>query len=176
MNNIQSDIFTEQLVKIEFTGKLKRMVITIWVCCILMAVGLVVYSIINPTFSAIYVFIAAVCVYLGYFLTSRANAEFEYINTNGEIDIDRIINGKKRQTMATFNCNAILNIEKYDSKKHIANKSNPNLYFGCTPNENSLVLTIRKPRGGSYRVVLDLNDEFKNSMKRYLSYELKNKL
>ena len=176
MNNIQSDIFTEQLVKIEFTGKLKRMVITIWVCCILMAVGLIAYSIVNPTFSAIYVLIAAVCIYLGYFLTSRANAEFEYINTNGEIDIDRIINGKKRQTMATFNCNTILNIEKYDSKKHIANKSNPNLYFGCTPKDNSLVLTIRKPRGGSYSVVLDLNEEFKNSMKRYLSYDLKNKL
>jgi hypothetical protein len=152
------------------------MIIAIWVCCVLMAAGLIAYSIINPTFSAIYVLIAAICIYLGYFMTSRANAEFEYINTNGEIDIDRIINGKKRQTMATFNCNSIADIEKYDAKKHIANKSNPNLYFGCTPKEDSLVLTVRKAKGGTYRVVLDLNDDFKNSMKRYLSYELKNKL
>ena len=78
--------------------------------------------------------------------------------------------------MATFQCNDIENIEKYNPKKHIANKDNPNLYFGCTPDENSVVLTVRKPKGGHYKLVLALNDEFKNTMKKYLSYNLKNQL
>lgn len=176
MNMIQTDVFAEQLVKIEITGKIKTMVITIWVCCLLLAAGLIAYSFISPALSAIYIALAIASVAFAYFMTSKANAEFEYINTNGEIDIDRIINKKKRQTMATFECSAIEDIVKYDPKVHKISSSNNNLYFGCTPDEDSLVLTVRKPKGGTYRLVLSLNEEFRSSIKRYLPYILKNKL
>ncbi len=175
-NSYGGDHFAEQLVKIEFKGKLKSMVITIWVCCILLAAGLILYSLINPNSSIINIIIAAASLFLGYFVTSKANTEFEYIFTNGEIDIDRITNKKKRQTMATFKCSSIEKIESYNPKKHIANNKNPNLYFGCTPDENSVVLTIKKPKGGVYHLVLALDDNFKNAIKRYLPYELKNQL
>ena len=176
MSYNSADNFTEQLVKIEFTGKLKKMVIAIWICSILLSIGLIIYSIINPNSSIFNILIAVIAIFLAYYLTSKSNAEFEYSITNGEIDIDRITNKKKRQTMATFQCSDIENIEKYNPEKHIASKQNPNLYFGCTPNSSCVVLTVRKPRGGVYRLVLALNDEFKATMKKYLPYNLKNQL
>jgi hypothetical protein len=49
-------------------------------------------------------FIAAGIVYLAYRLIAARNIEFEYIVTNGELDIDKIISQRKRKRIFSASC------------------------------------------------------------------------
>lgn len=50
------------------------------------------------------VFLAAGFIYLGYRLIQARNVEFEYIVTNGELDIDRIVAQRKRKRVFSASC------------------------------------------------------------------------
>lgn len=49
-------------------------------------------------------FLAAAIVYLGYRLITSRNAEFEYIVTNGDLDIDKITARRKRKRIFSASC------------------------------------------------------------------------
>lgn len=169
-----SDTFIEQLVVIESTGKIKTIKISVWIVCTLLALGLVAFSILNPNFAFILLIIAAACFFVAYYLCGQLNIEYEYIITNRDVDIDRIVNKKKRIRMASFTCSAIEKIEKYDPKRHFADKnSSVNVYFGCTPDENSYAFTIKHPKKGHYILVISPNEQFKDAVRKFVSYNLK---
>ena len=176
MYEITKDTFVEQLVKIEPTTKTKATVIAIWTVFILMAIGLIAYCFINPSLSFVFIILAALCVYLAFNMSSKLNIEYEYINTNGEIDIDCVISKKKRQNMANFSCTDIESIEKYNPNKHIVKKENNNLYFACIPDDASIVLKIKRHDRGYFFVVMSPNEDFRESLKKYLPYLLKKEL
>ncbi len=48
--------------------------------------------------------IAAGIAYLGYRLLSARNVEYEYIVTNGDLDIDKIVSRRKRKRIFSANC------------------------------------------------------------------------
>lgn len=48
--------------------------------------------------------LAALIIYLGYRLISSRNLEYEYIVTNGDLDIDKIISRRKRKRIFSANC------------------------------------------------------------------------
>lgn len=50
------------------------------------------------------IFIAAALIYLAYRLITSRNVEFEYIVTNGDLDIDKIISKRKRKRIFSANC------------------------------------------------------------------------
>ena len=50
------------------------------------------------------VFIAAGLIFLAFRLITARNVEFEYIVTNGEIDIDKIISRRKRKRIFSASC------------------------------------------------------------------------
>ena len=171
------DTFVEQLVTIELTPKTKAVKAAIWVVAALLAVGLIVLTVFKPNI-AFFLLIAAAALFFGaYYMCAQLNVEYEYIITNGEIDIDRIVNKRTRQRMANFTCSAIENIEKYNPRKHIPNaKGNQRVYYGCKPDESSVAITVRHPKSGVYTVVLALNDTFRDAIKKYVSYSLKSNL
>lgn len=49
-------------------------------------------------------FLAAAIVYLGYRLITSRNVEFEYIVTNGDLDIDKITARRKRKRIFSASC------------------------------------------------------------------------
>jgi hypothetical protein len=171
------DTFVEQLVSIKQTSKTITLKIAIWAVAALLAAGFVVMSFLFNEFAAITLLLAALSFYLAYTLSTKLNQEFEYINTNGEIDIDRIINKNKRERMATFLCNEIENIEHYDQAHHKSNqKYGKDVYFACTPDSDSIALTIKHPKKGSYILIFSPNDDFMDSLKKFLPYTLKKNL
>lgn len=171
------DTFVEQLVEIRNTGKVKLTKLFIWIACIMLSLGLICFSILNPKWAFILSLVAIGSLYLAYYLSSQLNAEFEYIITNRDIDIDKIVNQRKRYRMASFTIDDILSIEKYDANRHHETKSsNINVYFGCTPNEESYAFFIKHSKKGHYVLVISPNDEVKTALKKFLPYTLKNSL
>lgn len=168
------DTFVEQLVKLKFSKKTLTLKISVWVVCILMALGLIALSVFNGALAFLFMILAAACIFVAYFLTSQLNVEFEYIFTNGEIDIDRIINRSKRQRLATFKCSDIEQIELYDAKKHVPDKANnKNVYFSCSVDKDAYAFRIKHPKNKYYTLVIAPNDEFKEAMRKFLPYQMK---
>lgn len=96
--HIIMDVFVEQLVKKPADGKTLALKVLIafgvilvsLFCLYLMLIGIVI---------ALLLILAA--IYGGFYLISGLNAEYEYIVTNGEIDIDKIIAKRKRKRLIT---------------------------------------------------------------------------
>lgn len=171
------DTFVEQLVVIKNDGKKKATKVALWVICSLLAAGLIVISVFNPGIAFLTLLLAAASFFCAYYFSGQLNTEFEYIITNKDIDIDCIINKKKRVRMASFHGSDIENIEKYNPRKHKADKSrNINAYFGCTPDKNTVALTVRHPKNGHYFLIISPNDEFKDALRKAVSYTLKNSI
>ncbi len=171
------DIFVEQLVVIKQDAKKIACKVLLLLVSTMLAIGLVLLGIFFPSFSFILFLAAAGSLFGGYWFCGQLNCEYEYIVTNGEIDIDRITNKKKRTRMANFTANDILNIEKYNPAIHKPIKNrNINVYFGCTPSENALAFKIRHTKYGHYFLVIAPDDSVKEAIRKYLPYTLKNSI
>ena len=168
------DTFVEQLVEIKKTVKQKIVISLIWVCGFIIVAIFVAISMFIKNAFIFSVPLALLVVLLAFHLNSRLNLEFEYINTNGEIDIDCIINKSKRQRMATFPCSSIEKIERFDERLHKDGQNGyNNIYFACSKNTRNFAITVRCKKG-SYTVVMNPSEEFIESMTRFLPLTLKN--
>ena len=89
------DTFFEQIVSIKKSGKALAIGISIWIFAFLIIAFLMLFaaSLVGP-------FLAILVIGVGYgawWLTAKLNIEYEYIATNTDIDIDKIVNRRKRK-------------------------------------------------------------------------------
>ncbi|MGN0603428.1 MAG: hypothetical protein ACI4I2_05570 [Oscillospiraceae bacterium] len=92
------DVFVEQLVKKPADGKTLALKILIAFGVILVSLFCLYLMLIGIVIALLLIFAA---IYGGFYLISGLNAEYEYIVTNGEIDIDKIIAKRKRKRLIT---------------------------------------------------------------------------
>lgn len=92
------DVFVEQLVKKPADGKSTALKILIAFGVILVSLFCLYLMLIGIVIALLLIFAA---IYGGFYLISGLNAEYEYIVTNGEIDIDKIIAKRKRKRLIT---------------------------------------------------------------------------
>lgn len=173
------DSFVEQLIEIKAGRKILTLKISIWIVCTLMTLGLIAFAVINKgIITFLLLTFATVVMFIAYHLTTQLNIEFEYILTNDEIDVDRIINKSKRERLATFKCHDIEDISIYDRLIHVPDKANnKNVYIGCDlSNGTPLAFRIKHPKNGYYTLVLTPNETFKQTMKKFLPYLLRDKV
>jgi hypothetical protein len=96
------DDFIEYLIKKQPTGRdwaMRLLVLfgTVVVCCILLVLGRIFLE-----FSIILLALCAGAIYLGWRLFTSFDLEYEYIVTNGEMDVDKIIAQRKRKREVTL--------------------------------------------------------------------------
>ena len=92
------DIFAEQLVKKEADGKTIALKILIGILTALVAAVSVFLMLMGLPI----VLLAGIgAVYGGYYLITGLDCEYEYIVTNGDIDVDKIIAKRKRKRLIT---------------------------------------------------------------------------
>ena len=168
------DTFFEQLVKIQKNAKEKMVIALIWIACFIIVAFFITISFLIKNAFIFAVPLALLMILITIHLNSRLNLEFEYINTNGEIDIDCIINKAKRQRMATFLCSSIEKIERFDQSLHKQGQNGyANIYFACSKDTQNYAITVRSKKG-AYTVVMNPSEEFIESMKKFLPYHIKN--
>jgi len=158
------DTFYEQLVTIKNTGKNLALKVLIWFVAILI---LIVLTLLMGSFGTIVLLLMAGDIYLAWFLSNKLNIEYEYILTNGEIDIDRITAKRKRKRMLNFKCADVERMGKYNPAEH-ANISYSKTYFVCNVDENSMFAVVRHKDQGLVLVIFSPNDKTSEGMKKYL--------
>ena len=104
------DSYCEHLIPIRKDKKMIGLLIFIWV--VLAAIIGVCFLLLSKM--GVFSFVLSVAAVIGgVWLTKQLNVEYEYIFTNGEIDVDIITSRTDRKRLITFKCKDIERIEKY---------------------------------------------------------------
>lgn len=99
--------------------------------------------------------IFAVCAILAagaFFLRKKLYVEFEYVFTNGDIDVDKIVEMKKRSKVISFDIKNVELLAPEDSYevKDFSNK--PSKVVTCYPSTNDKKVYIAMVTGGNERM------------------------
>ena len=111
------DVFIEQLVKRKKEGKDVAVIILIILGAIVLAAVLTYLGWWFLGMPEIAFVLILGIIYGAYMLISNQNIEFEYIITNGELDVDRIIARRKRKRIVTVSCRHFEDFGRYAPQK-----------------------------------------------------------
>ncbi len=142
------DTFFEQIIAIRKTGSSLLAVLGIWFAAVLLTVILFLIPVLG-SLTAILIF---GILFGAYKLTSLFNVEYEYIITNGTMDIDKIINKSTRKRMTSFELSGVSRLEKFnpglinniDKKKLVVacNLDDPDAYFMVCDREGKGAINV----------------------------------
>jgi hypothetical protein len=136
------DTFYEQIVKIRMSGKVKGMIAAIIVVDLLVVMGLLWLSLFTAPAIAFLVIVGA--VWGGYKLISMLSVEFEYIFTNGDLDVDKIIAKNSRKRMVSINCGKVEKMGEYKGQPAPGSVKETLVY--CNPDDEGQIYLIAKDR------------------------------
>ena len=145
------DTFFEQIVKVKKTPKERAAVVGIVVLAL--AVIVLAFLYVYPPFSLL---LAAGAAFGAYKLISLTSIEYEYIFTNGDLDIDKIIAKSSRKRVVSINCSKIERFGKYNPAARpstsvkkvytLCDADDPNAMFFVAPHkQEGLVMVIFAP-------------------------------
>lgn len=160
------DSYCEHLIPMRKDAKVMGLLIFIWVSMLLI-VGACFLLIAKL---GVFAFILSVAAIIGgIWLTKQLNVEYEYIFTNGEIDVDLITSRTNRKCLITFKCKDIERIEKYKEglpmyeKEQYAKK---NIY--CNAKDDNVYCISFKHKIGRVCLVMQLPQKMQEAMLPYL--------
>lgn len=165
-----NDIFHEQLVKrVNNSKNLLVKALTIVGCIIVLFIAL---SIEVLALFIIPIVIAEVVVIV--FVFRRQNIEFEYIVTNSELDIDKVINMSKRKHMYTIDAKSIVSMTKYENVERIPQFKNTNKTVDVSSGvygENTYAF-IANVKEKTTTIIFEPNEDVFKALKIYLRGKL----
>jgi hypothetical protein len=93
--------------------------------------------------------------YLAYILVTMLNIEYEYAVTNGDLDIDKIVNQRKRKRMYSGNCKDFELVAKVNSRHYTKNiQECKNIKDFSSRSKNAEVWFISLREEGKQTVIL----------------------
>ncbi len=111
---------------------------------------------------------------LGVWLTGNLNIEYEYILTNNEMDIDKIIGKRKRKRMITVDISKSLEFEAYPPKDEISR--DVTVYAGTGLSNDSACLLTEHSDYGKVLVVFNPNKKMREAMAQEMPRNLRSKV
>ena len=120
-------------------------------------------------FVGVYVLLLVFGVLYGaYRLSLLLSVEYEYIITNGSVDIDKIIAQSSRKRIASFELSDVQSLEKYNlsSAQH---ENCEKVIVACnTDDENAYALKVAMKSGGNMLVVYAPNEQMREATVKFL--------
>ncbi len=157
------DIYSEHLIKIRKNSKMTAVFIFMW--AVMLGISVASFLIFRNKifFSAV---ISAVAIIGAWRMSRLLNVEYEYIVTNGEVDVDVITGKTDRKRIITFNCKDIDRIEPYTPGCAMYEKGNydkKNVY--CNVGDSDIYCLSFKHRNiGKVCLVMQLPKKMQDGM------------
>lgn len=140
------DTFFEQIVSIrKSTGKILLQAF-IWLMAFLLSAFFILFLSRIAIIGFFSVLLAAAVLFGAYKLSSLLNIEYEYIITNGTMDIDKIVNKSSRKRILSFELPEVTRIDKFNPATQNMN-TQKNLVFACEPNNPAAYLMVCEKEG-----------------------------
>ena len=163
------DTYCEYIVKKKNGGKEMALRALIVVGALVLFLIFMFLGTVVGAFSMITTLLAFGSLYGGYLLITSMNIEYEYIVTNGEMDVDKIIAKRKRKRMLTVNARSFEKFGPFKDAEH-ANESYSNRVYACTSPDDPgcyyAVLTHQTM--GRILLVFTPNDNVLENLKSYI--------
>jgi len=141
------DTFFEQIVVIRKTGKNIAKFIGIWVLAFILSVATIFCVLLGvPVVSNFALFLIFAIAFGGYKLSTLLNVEYEYIITNGTMDIDKIINRSSRKRIHSFELSNVSRLEKFNPGM-LNSMSKKEITFACNLDDSEIYLLVAEKEG-----------------------------
>lgn len=170
---LRMDIFVEQIVKKEATGKDWTLRIIIGIAMgVLAAISVFIFLII-PLFGLLLLFGV---IWGGYYLITNTDCEYEYIVTNGEIDIDKIIAKRKRVRLITAKASSFEAFGEYENAPDTEGSVTTVSAVGSAePDSGSRTYyaDFKHPSAGNVRLIFSPNEKVIEAVTPFLPRQIK---
>lgn len=145
------DTFFEQIISVKKDSKAVAAIIGLWLAAFLLSLVFIFYL---TGYLGSFAFLLSFGAIFGAFkLSTRFNTEYEYIVTNGTMDIDKIINKSSRKRVLSFELSGVTEIEKLNAAR--ISRINPKeLCVACNMKDENAYLMVSsvEGKGTSYLV------------------------
>ncbi len=159
------DTFFEQIVPIKKTAKDFLLLILIWIAAGFVA--FLAFSFLIKLFA--FAVAAAGLVFYGAFrLSKMLFVEYEYIVTNGTMDIDKITAKSSRKRVMSFEICEVNEIEKYNPSKPIPNGVSKSLVACDKDSQNAYSVVVLNKNKEKQFLVFTPNERIIEGMKKSL--------
>jgi len=122
-----------------------------------------------------FAFLLAVgAIFFGFRLQSRTNLEFEYLVTNGSLDIDKIISQRKRVRIFSSDCKEFEAVGRVKSKNygpHVTNGAEQ-IFAGTSMDSESLYFVTLPYKGKKTVLFFEPDQRMLDSFRRFIPSKL----
>ncbi|MBQ0111072.1 MAG: hypothetical protein KBS41_04015 [Oscillospiraceae bacterium] len=167
-NIFDKTLFFEQIVTIPVKAKQLICITLIWLVAIFFCAALLFLSFffLKPLLAVVILLIAGV-VALTIKLCQNFFVEYEYIITQSELDIDKIISRNKRSRIITADLKEASSLCKYDASREAQGVNH--VYRCCEKDDkNALALTVHHQSKGRVMIVFAPNEKMLDAIKKKL--------
>ena len=160
------DTFFEQIVAIKRTALSFVYTALIWIAGLIVAAAALFLAAMYGL--AIIGAAAAVgIVYLCIVLSRNFSIEYEYIFTNGSLDIDKIIAKQKRQRIITISCETVERVSRFKPDL-LSDARYKKKIVACDPDENSCCIAAKHSKAGNVLLVFAPEERMLSEMSKFI--------
>lgn len=160
------DTFFEQIVAIKKGGKEILSFVGIWFTALILTFILLFVRI--PIITNFSFLLIAGVIYGAFKLSTMFNIEYEYIITNGILDVDKITNKSSRKRILSLDLAKTSRIEKFNPAL-LSNVNAKSVSFACnTDDENAYLMVIDSEKGPATYLVLSPDERIKNAVIKFV--------
>ena len=163
------DVFFEQLVKVKI-GTVRKVLIVATILIAAAAVVVVTLAGLTVVPMALAFLIDCGICYVGWWSVCQYRWEYEYIITNGDFDVDRIVNQRKRSRIVSFKCSNIEKIGKYNKDMQVSESIEK--IFACTVSDECWYVIVRSLDNRKVCLVFDPDERMLEAIKKYLPKQM----
>lgn len=166
---VKMDSYCEYIVKKKNGGKELALRLLIVLAALALFVLFMFLGSVLRSFSMITTLLAFGALYGGYILITNMNIEYEYIVTNGEMDIDKIIAKRKRKRLLTVNARTFEKFGPFKEAEHASENYSNRVYACTTPDDPGCYYAVLTHQTmGRVLLVFSPNDNVLNNLKSYI--------
>lgn len=149
------DTFFEQITAVKKSGKDIAAIAGIWLLAFIICFLLVLFMGYLGSFSFLLI---AGALFGAFKLSCRFNVEYEYIVTNGTMDIDKIINKSSRKRVLSFELASVSRLEKFNQGL-LSSVNSKEIVTACNLNDPEAYLMVSSTEGKGTSYLIFAPDE-----------------
>ena len=170
------DTFKEYMITRRQDSKDKLQVFAlVFLCCLALAASFLFVQLIADILG--FVMFAIIAGFYGcFYFASLKRVEYEYIFTNGDLDIDKIMGQKKRKRLATIDMATLTQFGKITDEKRREILSSDNTVIDASDNmhtDDDYYLQCKHKNLGMCYLIFTPSDEFADELRPYFPRALK---
>ncbi|MEG0615013.1 MAG: hypothetical protein RR540_04590 [Oscillospiraceae bacterium] len=165
------DVFIEQLVTKASSVKDTALKLLLGFGSVLISIALFILLGMLLGMFAVAVLLSAGCLYGAFYLISNFDVEYEYIVTNGEIDIDKVVAKRKRKRLLSAKVSSFKDFGRYSSSPDT--NTTTTFAAGSGLIEEEFYADFTHPKYGEVRLIFSPNERVLAAIKPYLPHTIR---